>query len=89
MVEHGCTEGKRFDRIEELLTKLSDLLVSNATCDIRIDHTEAVAVDHEARIRALEKEREKDGNNGKWVERIMWLLFATAVGVLASGVQYG
>ena len=42
MAEHGCTEGKRFDRIEELLTKLSDLLVSNATCDIRIDHTEAV-----------------------------------------------
>lgn len=42
MAEHGCTEGKRFDRIEELLTKLSDLLVSNATCDIRIDHTEDV-----------------------------------------------
>ena len=89
MVDHGCTEGKRFDRIEELLTKLSDLLVSNATCDIRIDHIEVVIVDYEARLRALEKAREKAGNNGKWVERIMWLLFATAVGVLASGVQYG
>lgn len=45
MVEHGCTEGKWFDRIEELLTKLSDLLVS----DIRIDHTEAVG-DWERRV---------------------------------------
>jgi len=85
-MEHSCTELKRLDRIEELLTKLSDLLVSNATCDLRIDHIEAIVADYEIRLRALEKTREKDGNNGKWIERIIWLLFATAVGVLASGV---
>ena len=86
-MEHVCSELKRLDRIEELLTKLSDLLVSNATCDIRIDHVEAVVVDHEARLRPLEKVREQQGSNTKWLERILWLVLCTVVGIIASGVN--
>ena len=81
-----CTEGKRFDRIEELLTKLSDLLVSNATCDLRIDHIEAIIADHEARLRKIEQDKEKQNNNGKWLERLVWLGLTSIVGILASGV---
>lgn len=84
--EHVCTEGRRFDRIEELLTKLSDLLVNNATCDLRIDHTEGVMVDHEARIRILEKAKENSGPNNRWLERVLWLCLVTGIGILARGV---
>lgn len=83
-VKHVCSEGQRFDRLERsleainlTLTKLTDVLVNNATYDIRLSILEEFHKDVEARLRVLEKAYAKN----LWIERIAWA--ALVGGVLA------
>jgi hypothetical protein len=79
---HSCSEGPRFDRMEEwlgrindTLTQLSDLMITRAACDIRLDHVEKAKADLEARVRVLEASMNKQ----HWMERVLWVLVLAAV----------
>ena len=77
---HSCSEGPRFDRMEEwlgrindTLTQLSDLMINRAACDIRLENLEEAKTDLEARVRVLEASM----NKNHWMERVIWVLVLT------------
>ena len=79
---HVCSEGGRFDRLERsleainlTLAKLSELLISSATDDIRIKILEERSADIEARVRVLEKIMAKNS----WIERLVWVALVAVV----------
>lgn len=79
---HGCSEGRRFDRLEQsleaiqkTLATLTDLLVSKATTDFRVKQLEESEKDFEQRIRTCEAKM----NKNDWIERIAWVLLTSCL----------
>ena len=81
-MEHICSEGGRFERLEkaleginDALSKLTNLLISSATTGIRLEKLEVIAPDIELRVRNLEK----IANRNVWIERLAWAIIVGAV----------
>lgn len=83
---HQCSEGRRFDRLEQsleaiqkTLATLTDLLISKATTDVRVQNLETnvnkIMTDYEPRIRASENKLLKN----EWVERLAWVFLTSCI----------
>lgn len=83
---HKCNEGRRFDRLEQsleaiqkTLATLTDLLISKATTDVRVQNLETnvnkIMTDYEPRIRASENKLLKN----EWVERLAWVFLTSCI----------
>lgn len=83
---HQCHEGRRFDRLEQsleaiqkTLATLTDLLISKATTDVRVQNLETnvnkIMTDYEPRIRASENKLLKN----EWVERLAWVFLTSCI----------
>ncbi len=79
---HQCSEGRRFDRLEQsleaiqkTLATLTDLLVAKATTDVRMDTLEKKAIDYEQRIRTVETKVSKND----WIERVGWVVLSACI----------
>lgn len=79
---HSCTQGPRFDSLEEAikgihetLKQLTDLLISKAESDTKLTGVIKITDDHETRIRSLEAK----SSASQWVERLVWAIMVGAV----------
>lgn len=78
----SCTEGRRFDRLEQslegirqTLATLTELLISKATTEIKVKALEDLTKDLSTRVRELEKVQDK----GAWVERLAWVVLVACL----------
>ena len=81
-MDHVCSEGGRFERLEktleginESLSKLTSLLISSAMTGVRLEKLEAISPDIELRVRSLER----IANRNVWIERLAWAVIVAAV----------
>lgn len=80
---HSCNQGARFDSIDralrdinETLKALTDLIVSQAKADTKLEALIELTKDHENRIRNLEDR----SASTRWIERLSWAGLVGAVG---------
>jgi hypothetical protein len=83
MNDHSCNQGARFDSIErtlgdihETLKALTDLIISQAKADAKLEALIELTKDHEKRIRTLEDR----SASTRWIERLSWAGLVGMVG---------
>lgn len=80
---HYCKQEARFDTIDrtlsdihETLKALTDLIISQAKTDTKLEALIELIKDHEKRIRSLEDR----SASTRWIERLSWAGLVGAVG---------
>lgn len=79
MADHSCTQGARFDNMEDSLAKahgkldqITDILVSNARTEEQLKVLKERVEGHEARIKSTEDFISRNAWMLKWGERLAW-----------------
>lgn len=79
MADHSCTQGARFDNMEDSLAKahgkldqITDILVSNARTEEQLKVLKERVEGHEARIKSTEDFISRNAWILKWGERLAW-----------------
>jgi chromosome segregation ATPase len=80
---HYCNQGARFDTIDrnlagihETLKQLTELIISQAKANTKMEALIEQTKDHETRIRSLEDR----SASTRWIERLSWAGLVGAVG---------
>lgn len=87
---HLCSQSDRFDRLDEKLDKITDLLVSNARIEQRTTEIEANVNDHEARIRSMETIQTACSAKNGVINKGVWETFKMLIAAVlaAAGTYY-